>query len=81
MQVSVEGEMAVVLEGCLSELEDIEAQFIRECHLQQPPTPMSKFARLRQLSPKDLTALRNRATGRLKELLAAKNIRSLGDIL
>jgi hypothetical protein len=81
MQLRAEDEMILMIDECLSELEDIEAALIRECHLQEPRTALPAFAKQRNLSQKALTDLRSRALDQLKEALAKKNIRSLGDIL
>jgi len=81
MQIKAEDEMTLMIDGCLSELEEIEVAFFRECHLLEPKTPLPKFAKKRGLSQKALNALRSRAESRLKESLAAKGIQSLGDIL
>ena len=64
--------MSVVIDGCLAELEEIEIAFLRECHLQEPKTPLPKFAKKRGLSQKALNEVRSRAESRLKESLAAR---------
>ena len=81
MEVTTEDEMTVMIDQCLGELEEIEAAFLREYHLQEPRTPFLVFAERLQLSQKELAELRSRAGSRLKERLAAKNVHSLGDLL
>jgi hypothetical protein len=81
MRVKPEQELAVMIDACLGELEETEAALIRECHLQEPKTPLPAFAKQRRLSQKALAKLRSRALDRLKESLAARNIHSIGDIL
>jgi hypothetical protein len=81
VQLTPEREMTVMIDECLSELDKIEAAFLRDCHLHQLKTPLWAFAKRWRLSQKDLTELRSRALDRLKERLAAKNIHSLGDII
>jgi hypothetical protein len=81
MQIKTEDEMAVVIDGCLAELEEIEVAFLRECHLQEPRTSLPKFAKTRGLSHKAVKELRSRAESRLKETLATRGVKSLGDLL
>jgi hypothetical protein len=81
MQVKAEDEMALLIEACLSELDETEAAYIRECQLQEPRTPFPVFAERWRLSQKTFTELRSRAESRLRERLAAKNVHSLGDLL
>jgi hypothetical protein len=81
VQVKAEDEMALLIDQCLGELEEIESAFLRECHLQEPRTPFLVFAERWQLSQKELAELRSRVASRLKVRLATKNIHSFGDIL
>jgi hypothetical protein len=81
VEVKTEDEMTVMIDQCLGELEEIESAFLRECHLREPRTPFLVFAERWLLSQKELTELRSRAEGRLKERVEARQIHSLGDIL
>ena len=81
MQIRSEDEIALMIDGCLSELDEIEVAFLRECHLQEPRTSLPKFAKTRGLSHKAMKELRSRAESRLKETLATKGVKSLGDLL
>ena len=73
--------MNVVIEACLSELDEMEAAFLRDCYLHEPKIPLPTFAKQWQLSQKAFRQLRGRAVSRLKESLAARNIHSLGDLV
>jgi hypothetical protein len=81
MQLTAEDEMADLLRGCLPELDQVEAAFIRDCWLREPQMPLQKFSESRGLSAKALTGLRKRALVRLKDLLASKNINSVADVV
>jgi hypothetical protein len=81
VQITPESEMTVMIDECLSELEEIEAAFLRECHLREPRTAFLVFADRWRLLQRELTELRSRASSRLRERLEARQIHSLGDIL
>lgn len=81
MQVQSEAEMAELISSCLPELEGIEEEFIRGHYLQEPRESLSEFAQRRHLSKEAMDGLRRHIVFRMKELLAQKQIYSMGDIL
>ena len=81
MQVIAEEEMAGLIASCLPELEEIEAAFIRGQYLNEPRVSLPEFAQRWQLSKTEMVELRSRVAVRMKELLAEKQIHSVGDIL
>jgi hypothetical protein len=81
MQVSAEENMAIVIASCLKQLDETETAFVREYYLSDQKTTLTQFAKRWRLSTKALSELRSRVGVRFKELLAAKNIFSIGDLL
>lgn len=81
MQVNREAEMADVLQSCLPALDDMEASFVQDCWLREPQVALKTFAEQWHLSPKDLAELRSRVLVRLQELLAARGITSVADMV
>jgi hypothetical protein len=81
MEVTALDEMAGLLDRCLPELDEIEAAFVKSQYLDEPRVSLPEFARHWHLSKKAMDELRSRVAVRMKELLAKKNIHSVGDIL
>jgi hypothetical protein len=81
MEVKAEEEMAGLISSCLPDLDEIEAAFIRGQYLEQPKVSLPEFAQRWRLSKKAMGELRSRVAVRMQELLAGKQIHSIGDIL
>lgn len=81
MQVTVEEEMANLVRSCLTELDGVEAALVRECCLREPMVPLRQCAKQWGLSAKALIDVRERALGRLKNVMARYGITSLADIM
>jgi hypothetical protein len=81
MQVTAEEEIADVLRACLRDLDQIEAAFIQDCYLQEPPMPLRDFSNKWGLSAKALNEVRRRALAGLKDLMAQKGITSIADVV
>lgn len=81
MEIDVLNEIAVQVRRCFSEMDALEVKFIEACYLSEPATSLRGFAERQGLTAKDFNELRARAISRLREQLAARNIRSSADIL
>ncbi len=81
MQVMAGEEMAGLISACLPGLEEIEAAYIQNCWLREPPVPVGKFSKEWHLSAKRLAELRSRVLVRLKTLMAKKGFTSVADFL
>jgi len=81
MEPKAEEEMARLVARCLPELDEIEAAYIRGQYLDEPRVSLPQFAQNWRLSKKAMEGLRSRVAVRMKELLANRNIYSVGDIL
>lgn len=81
MEVKAEEEMAGLIARCLPELEEVEAAYIRGQYLDEPNVSLPEFALRWRLSKKAMGELGSRVAVRLQELLAKKQIRSIGDIV
>jgi hypothetical protein len=81
MEVKAEEEMTSLVARCLPELDEIEAAYIRGQYLDEPKVSLPEFAQRWRLSKKAMDELRSRVAVRMQELLAKKQIRSIGDIV
>ena len=45
MKVRAEDEMTVMIELCLTDLDEMEAAFLRDCYLHEPKIPLPTFAK------------------------------------
>lgn len=81
MEVKAEEEMAGLIASCLPDLDEIEAAFIRGQYLDDPKIALPEFAQRWRLSKKAMDELRSRVAVRMQELLAKRQIHSVGDIL
>ena len=81
MQVTADDEIAELVRSCLPELDGVEAAFVRECCLREPTVPITNFSKQWGLPAKALTEVRERALGRLKDLMAKRGITSVADIM
>jgi hypothetical protein len=80
VDVDTSEQMVVLLQNCLKHMDVLEAAFIQHCYLAKPRTTLKVFADQQGLTLKELGLLRNRAMTRLKLELAARNVRSMGDL-
>jgi hypothetical protein len=81
MQVIPEVEIAELIRSCLPALDEVEAAYIEDCYLQEPPTPLAVFSEQWRLSTKALKELRSRSLLRLKDRIARKGITSIADVI
>jgi hypothetical protein len=81
MQVNADETMAELVDLCVSELDEIEAAFIKGQYFEQPRVSLPQFAERWHLSKKEMDELRSRIAGRMTELLARKGITSITDIV
>ena len=81
MQVIAEAEIAEMIRSCLPALDEMEAAYIQECYLHEPPMPLAVFSKRWRLSAKALNEFRTRALARLRELMAQKGITSIADVI
>ena len=81
MQVTAHDQMADLVASCLSELDEIEAAYVQDCYLLEPPVPLAVFSKHWRLSAKALSEVRKRALTRLKDVMAKKGITSVADIM
>jgi hypothetical protein len=80
MQVVAADEMADVIRCALTGLDPIEATFVGQYYLRDPRVMLPAFDAQWELSAKAMSDLRSRVLARMKELLVAQNITSVGDI-
>jgi hypothetical protein len=79
MELNSEIDLAVMIQQSLADMPTLEAQFIQECHLMRKSR--KHFASEHGLCSQSIAVLQGRAFSQLKERLAEKNIRSMGDVL
>jgi DNA-directed RNA polymerase specialized sigma24 family protein len=79
MESNSEIDMAVMIRQFLAVMPRLEAQFIQECYLMGKSR--KHFASENGISSQSIADLQGRAFAQLKERLAEKNIKSLGDVL
>ena len=81
MEVTTADDMTVLIQGCLAEMDLIEAALIQQCFLADPKSTLRNFAAQTGLSPRLASELRDRALSRLKEGLAMKRVHEIGDVI
>ncbi len=81
MELKCEEEMVDLVAGCLPELSEIEAAYVKQHYLDEPKSSLGAFAKRWRLTKKAMDELRGRVAFRMKELLADKQIYSMKDII
>lgn len=81
MELKCEEEMIDLIAGCLPELSEIEAAYLKQRYLDEPKSTLGEFAQRWRLTKKAMDELRGRVAIRMKELLAQKQIYSMKDII
>jgi len=81
MQTTILEDASCQLRDALSQLDALEAAYIKQCCLEEPRQTLKAFAQEHALAPKEMADLRVRAMEHLRGSLAEKNIHRLTDIL
>ena len=79
--IDYENTAAAVVSRCLNDLTDVEADFIRQCHLSKPKQTLKAFSEKWSLDPLALKTLKADAFEKLRKSLASTNVRCMTDIL
>jgi hypothetical protein len=80
-QIRTDEAVERVMSECLNSLTPIEADFIRECLLSEPRKTHAEFSVNWGLPPKAISGVKAHTLAKLKNVLAAKGIFSMGDLL
>jgi DNA-directed RNA polymerase sigma subunit (sigma70/sigma32) len=81
MQITAEETIPDLIQSCLPDLDETEREFVQAYYLTDRRGSLEKLAGKFGLSSEGIRNLRDHALRRLKDLLVAKKVTSMRDIL
>jgi len=81
MELTCDKQIETLIAGCMAELSEVEAAFVKQHYLGELKLSLAEFASQWRLSKKAMDDLRCRVAGRTKELLAEQQIYPMKDIV